>query len=686
MKKIIKAFLVLIAAAGLVRVLMHIRKYQDPNLEIHDINEVKPFEKHTLKHAEEKHVYREDFGLKSKKTICAGVLILMLTAIGSETFLKPFGSLLKTALIAPETIEFNGMMAPVKQVPNWVTLTDAEFRMPFDSIPKSKLMPLPPFDEAKIKKGHDSKWGENDTERNMYITYPVLHMGDYTLQGNHDTGSHIGVDFKLPMGTPIYAMANAIVEKVENISTGFGKHIVLRHPNVPINNDPNRTQTLYSTYAHLSSLNVKEGQRINKGDLIGKSGNSGNATAPHLHFQLEKENAPFRPYWPFTWKDQQRANLSYFDAVNKGLNKQNGYQFTVDPMELIAEYKDYQGAILVKREEPKAQATAAEVKAEPETVVVEKNEPVVTKEEPKTEVTVVRENTRPERESQITTNDDEPERRSVVMTNKNSPTGIIIETDRSFIPGQSEIVRIRIEDENLLVSNGIQLNTTLRQLATIQPSNLQKKNFTNGVAEVIVKTESDSSFRMIAEGEFGEIKSDSLRAYVFNDIPRTHQYGDAIKYLKDSQIVNGYADGTFRPESGINRAEAVKILLVGNNIRVKNNSNTFSDVVAGSWYEDYVTTASAEGIVKGYSDGSFKPEQDVSRAEFLKLAIEAAKIQIPTKGENYKDIPAGAWFENYFLLAYRYKLLPTSGNNVDPGKAITRGEATYIIYKISELN
>lgn len=687
MKKIIKAFLVLIAAVGLVRVLMHFRKYQDPKLEIHDLNEVKDFEKHSIKQAEEKRVFIEDFGLKSKKTVCAGVLILMLTAIGSESFLKPFGSLLKTALIAPETIEFDGMTPPVKQVPNWVTLSDNEFRAPFDSIPKSKLMPLPPFDEAKIKKGQQSKWGENDTERNMYITYPVLHMGDYKLEANHDTGSHIGVDIKLPIGTPIYSMGNGIVEQVKNINTGFGKHIVIRHPNVPINNDPNRTQTLYSTYAHLSVLSVKEGQRVKKGELIGKSGNSGNATAPHLHFQLEKENAPFRPYWPFTWQDQQKANLSYFEAINKGLNKQNGYQYTLDPMEMIAQYKDYQGATLVKRDTPVAQVTAVEVKAEPEKVVVETNEPEVKNEAPKEEITVVRENVRPERESQITTQNDEPERRSVVMTNKNNPKGIVIETDRSFIPGQTEVVRIRLEDENLLVSNGIQLNTTLRQLATIQPSNLQEKHFTNGIAEVLVKTESDSSFRLIAEGGFGEIKSDSLRAYVFNDIPRTHTYGDAIKYLKDNQIVNGYADGTFRPESGINRAEAVKILLVGNSIPVKNNANPFSDVITDSWYEDYVTTASSEGIVKGYSDGTFKPEQNVSRAEFLKLALESANIALPTKGENYKDIPAGAWFESYFLLAYRHKLLGTSGGgNVDPGKAITRGEAAFIMYKISELN
>lgn len=685
MKKFIKAFFILTLAAIIVRVLMYARKYKNPELEIHALNEIKNFEKHTLKSIPEKKVFAQDFGLKSKKTVCAGLLILMVTAIGSETFLKPFGDLLKTALIAPETIEFNGTIPPVKQVPNWVALSDSEFTLPFESIPKSKLIPLPAFDEAKIKKGFNSKWGENNTERNMYITYPVLHMGDYTLQANPDTGSHIGVDIKLPIGTPIYAMANGIIEQVKNQNTGFGKHIVIRHPNVPINNNPNRTQTLYSTYAHLSALSVKEGQRVNKGDLIGKSGNSGNATAPHLHFQVEKDNAPFRPYWPFSWQDQQKANLSYFEAINKGLNKQNGYQYTVDPMELIAQYKDYQGATLVKREEPKTAVTAAEVKPEPEKIVQEP-EPVVTPEEPKEEITVVRESTRPERESQITTMDDAPERRSVVMTNKNSPKGITIETDRSFIPGQTKVVRIRIEDENLLVSNGIQLNTTLRQLATVQPSNLQKKHFTNGVAEVLVKTESDSSFRMIAEGDFGEIKSESLRAYIFTDIPRTHPYGDAIKYLKDNQIVNGYADGTFRPENGINRAEAVKILLIGNNIQVKNNPNTFPDVVKDSWYEDYVTTASTQGIVKGYSDGSFKPEQNVSRAEFLKLALESANIPLPTKGENYKDITAGAWFENYFILAKKHNLFSTSSGNVDPGKAITRGEAAFIMYKITEMN
>ncbi len=94
------------------------------------------------------------------------------------------------------------------------------------------------------------------------------------------SGSHSGVDFRAAVGTPIYAVADGIVEGFGDTDgtcprASWGKWIFIRHPN-----------GLASAYGHLSLIRVSEGQRVRTGDLIGYSGNTGRTTAPHLHLTI----------------------------------------------------------------------------------------------------------------------------------------------------------------------------------------------------------------------------------------------------------------------------------------------------------------------------------------------------------------------------------------------------------------
>jgi murein DD-endopeptidase MepM/ murein hydrolase activator NlpD len=95
----------------------------------------------------------------------------------------------------------------------------------------------------------------------------------YGKKGKHwSKGYHTGVDFAIPVGTPVYAAADG---KIANANWGksYGTQAV------------QQVQGGFVIYAHLSSLAVKPGQDVKKGDLIGKSGNTGNSTGPHLHFE-----------------------------------------------------------------------------------------------------------------------------------------------------------------------------------------------------------------------------------------------------------------------------------------------------------------------------------------------------------------------------------------------------------------
>lgn len=105
------------------------------------------------------------------------------------------------------------------------------------------------------------------------------------------------------------------MKTVEADETG-NKYIIIRHDNVPYEG---KTQTLYSSYLHLSSIDIAEGTKVKKGQMIGKVGSTGISTAPHLHFQIDRDDAPFHPYWPFTMEDARNAGLSFFDAISAGL-------------------------------------------------------------------------------------------------------------------------------------------------------------------------------------------------------------------------------------------------------------------------------------------------------------------------------------------------------------------------------
>ncbi len=96
---------------------------------------------------------------------------------------------------------------------------------------------------------------------------------------------HFGVDYKTGMGTPIYATADGIVGETQFAKDGYGIKIIIDHKE--------NYQTLF---AHLSKIEVKEGQEVSKGDVIGYSGNSGQSTHHHLHYEVLKGGKRVNPH------------------------------------------------------------------------------------------------------------------------------------------------------------------------------------------------------------------------------------------------------------------------------------------------------------------------------------------------------------------------------------------------------
>ena len=94
---------------------------------------------------------------------------------------------------------------------------------------------------------------------------------------------HQGQDITVPSGAPIFSPADGVVKRAYYIG-GFGNHIKLKH-----------TSGYSTTYAHLSKIFVRHGQKIKRGDIIGETGNTGRSTAPHLHYEVHYRGTPKNP-------------------------------------------------------------------------------------------------------------------------------------------------------------------------------------------------------------------------------------------------------------------------------------------------------------------------------------------------------------------------------------------------------
>jgi len=353
--------------------------------------------------------------------------------------------------------------------------------------------------------------------------FTTVYLGNY-ISGdyNENVGSHCGVDIdatKYPNGqADVYAVMDGTVKTAGCNHASYGNYIVVKHPNCIDFADPSKTTTYYSCYLHLSSLNVTAGQSVNRGVKIGVTGNTGNSTSAHLHFQIDCASAPFHPYWPFTTAEYQAAGYTSFnDAVNHAFHIDQAKQYTINPLLYIQQYLD-------------------------------------------------------------------------------------------------------------------SLPTTP----------------------------------------------------LFTDIANSDEDYDAIKYLKDHGVIEGYSDGSFKPDNPINRAELLKMAFVAFSYKTRTfSSSSFPDVSVADWFFPYVETAKQDGLIQGYTDGNFKPGNNITRAETLKVLLNTKKIAVPVSVaiSYFSDVNVASWYTPYVNIAYEQNIIDHT-TTFSPHTNVTRRHVARWIYRM----
>ncbi len=162
----------------------------------------------------------------------------------------------------------------------------------------------------------------------------------------------------------------------------------------------------------------------------------------------------------------------------------------------------------------------------------------------------------------------------------------------------------------------------------------------------------------------------------FQDIAQDYPYNEAVANLKLSGVVKGYSNGNFLPDTTINRAEFMKILM-GSLVASPKGHDCFHDVKS-EWFAPYVCAAKEKGIIQGYPDDTFRPGLNISVVEASKVLVRAYAL----KDAEAMQKNGEPWYKPYVVTLQNLKAIPVS---IDyPEKKITRGEMAEMTWRVKD--
>ena len=162
-----------------------------------------------------------------------------------------------------------------------------------------------------------------------------------------------------------------------------------------------------------------------------------------------------------------------------------------------------------------------------------------------------------------------------------------------------------------------------------------------------------------------------------------HWAEQIIIAVYDQGYIEGYSDGTFRPDQEITRAESAKLIALWFDNNIADDAcvpDLYIDVSCGEWYGKYITYLTGKGVLQGYGEGIFGPGKNVTRAEALKMMLYAKALQntdISTVTNPFSDVIGYEWFYNVVLVGYKLTIVQGYGDGTfRPFNSVTRAEYT----------
>lgn len=438
--------------------------------------------------------------------------------------------------------------------------------------------------------------------------FTTFYLGNYVDNDfRENVGSHPGVDIlpAKPSGwvtgtvaaAPVYAVLAGTVVKATN-SSFDGNYVVVRHDGVPDPANPSGTCSLCSCYLHLTDYSVSVGQSVAEGDVIGRTGNTGNVvaapggTGEHLHFQMDRVQAQYHAYWPYTLTEAKAAGLTFFTAANAGLGIERARQWTVNPLvylDALARGTSVSAAVfgasatvaVASSSTASALASAASVFSSEATL------PVSQPAKPSADATRLG-----AASSELFGPAAQPSKPASGSASQPAKPATVAFSDVKNDPAVAWIAQQGI-------ASGF-------DDGTFRPRNpLTRAEF----LKLVFK--------------FGNIVPDASASLTFSDVDPSHWSAPYVATAHAKGWIQGYPDGKFRPNSPVSRLEALGMtlnVLVGkDDVARAGFGTTMKDVASASWGAPYVGFAEEHGLMTTFDGPKFLPNNPMLRVRMAEL-------------------------------------------------------------------
>ncbi|MBE0447863.1 MAG: S-layer homology domain-containing protein, partial [Actinobacteria bacterium] len=179
-----------------------------------------------------------------------------------------------------------------------------------------------------------------------------------------------------------------------------------------------------------------------------------------------------------------------------------------------------------------------------------------------------------------------------------------------------------------------------------------------------------------------------LPAYaIFSDVPLTTYYYTAVNELASREIISGFADGRYRPDEPVTRAQMAKLIAVANSLPLTSDvteSISFNDVPSSHWGSIYIIASANAGIINGYPDGTFRPDRPITRAELARMLFLATRSPAysPAKA-TFSDVSGGFWaFSEIETMVFCGIVNGYPDGTYRPDQEATRAQTAVMLYKM----
>ncbi len=167
----------------------------------------------------------------------------------------------------------------------------------------------------------------------------------------------------------------------------------------------------------------------------------------------------------------------------------------------------------------------------------------------------------------------------------------------------------------------------------------------------------------------------NVTCFAFNDVP--NDIREVTDTLATYSILNGYDDGTFKPDNTITRAEFTKVMVCTANLFYDAGNISVFDDTKNHWAKDYITMAKARGIINGVSATKFAPDKNLTNEQAIKMIVCML---------GYKDDAEKNGGYPYGYIKIGDKLGITKGLNLLPTKNATRGDVAVMVFNALDVN